>query len=219
MAKTIAFLNPKGGTGKTTLCTNVARGLQLRGANVIIIDTDGQTSACNWREEAGENSSYPEVCSLESTDFIKKISEIESERDYILIDGVAQDMLKTAAAIYAADLVLTVLSPSKYDVWGAGSMMDMIEQRQLITDGVPMNRVLINKAIAGTKQLRRLEEAISEQNVKTLKSKIISRQVYPSTADGTSVFEEHNKEAVDEIKSLIDEILMLLEAVELESPK
>jgi hypothetical protein len=44
----IAFLNQKGGVGKTTLATNVAGELVVRGNSVILIDCDRQASALDW---------------------------------------------------------------------------------------------------------------------------------------------------------------------------
>ena len=45
--KVITFLNEKGGVGKTTLATNLAVGLMLRGYRVLLIDSDAQGNATN----------------------------------------------------------------------------------------------------------------------------------------------------------------------------
>lgn len=45
---TIAVLNQKGGVGKTTLATHLARGIQLAGHSVLLVDSDPQGSARDW---------------------------------------------------------------------------------------------------------------------------------------------------------------------------
>ena len=44
----IAVLNQKGGSGKTTIATHLARALQLDGDGVLLIDSDPQGSARDW---------------------------------------------------------------------------------------------------------------------------------------------------------------------------
>lgn len=44
----IAVLNQKGGAGKTTIATHLARAYQLDGLNTILIDSDPQGSARDW---------------------------------------------------------------------------------------------------------------------------------------------------------------------------
>lgn len=49
MAITVAMVNQKGGTGKTTLATNLARALQRAGERVLLADSDPQGTARDWR--------------------------------------------------------------------------------------------------------------------------------------------------------------------------
>ncbi|BBT93257.1 hypothetical protein WP8W19C02_P30380 (plasmid) [Enterobacter cloacae] len=65
----IAVLNQKGGAGKTTIATHLARALQLDGADVLLVDSDPQGSApaigppsarinpCPWLASTGPPSS------------------------------------------------------------------------------------------------------------------------------------------------------------------
>jgi chromosome partitioning protein len=47
----VAFLNQKGGVGKTTLSLHVAGAWAARGKRVVVIDADPQSSALDWSEQ------------------------------------------------------------------------------------------------------------------------------------------------------------------------
>ena len=53
---TIAFLSQKGGAGKTTLATCVARELVLQGLDVVLVDADSQGSARDWRAATDQDT-------------------------------------------------------------------------------------------------------------------------------------------------------------------
>ena len=56
--RAILIANPKGGSGKTTLSTNIAGYLAARGQRVVMLDLDRQKSAEQWL--ASRPSSLPE---------------------------------------------------------------------------------------------------------------------------------------------------------------
>ena len=63
-ASVIAVLHSKGGTGKTTLSTQLARALQIErpGSRVLLIDTDvDQRSALDWRSRQDDEDAVGEM--------------------------------------------------------------------------------------------------------------------------------------------------------------
>ena len=47
----VAFLNHKGGVGKTTLALHVAGAWAAQGKRIVVVDTDWQGSALDWSEQ------------------------------------------------------------------------------------------------------------------------------------------------------------------------
>jgi chromosome partitioning protein len=52
--KAIAFVTQKGGSGKSTLCINLAVAAQAAGASVCILEMDRQATVSDWAESRGE---------------------------------------------------------------------------------------------------------------------------------------------------------------------
>jgi chromosome partitioning protein len=64
----VAVLGEKGGTGKTTLATNLAgmRAAEGQGRDVLLIDADRQGSASYWTEKrGGAHAHLPAVQSVQ----------------------------------------------------------------------------------------------------------------------------------------------------------
>jgi chromosome partitioning protein len=65
MPTVISVLGQKGGGGKSTLATNLARGLQRHGCDVLIADTDPQGTASEWATLHPEGSDLPPVIGVQ----------------------------------------------------------------------------------------------------------------------------------------------------------
>lgn len=203
--KIISILNPKGGSGKTTLATNLARGLHERGRRVLLVDSDPQGSARDWHA-ANEANPLP-LIALDRANNIKTLSSMGNDYDVVLIDGAAklEDML--AATIKIANHILIPVQPSPYDLWAASDLVDFIKVRQEIMDGKPTADFVVSRAIAGTKLGGDIRTALNEYGLGLCSTTITQRQVYPQTAsEGLTVFDSTNVDARQEMEALAAEI-------------
>lgn len=205
----ISVLNPKGGSGKTTLSTTLARSLHERGFSVLIVDSDPQGSARDWHA-AAENNPLPLVA-LDRANNMKSLISVQTSYDYVIIDGAAklEDMI--AAAIKAADFILIPVQPSPYDIWAASDLVDFIKVRQELTNGKPKSSFVITRTIKRTKLGREIGDALAEYGLPVFENTIMQRQVYPQTAaEGLTIFDSGNTEAIEEIKILTDELMKFI---------
>lgn len=205
--KTIAVLNQKGGSGKTTIATHLAKGLQLRGYSVLLVDSDKQGSARDWRA-VDENNSVP-VIGLDRPTLDKDLKGL-TDKDFIIIDGSPQATNLAISAIKASDLVLIPVQPSPYDVWATNDLVELVKQQIEMTDGQLQSAFIVSRVIQNTNIGKEISTVLMDYGIPVLHNKIMQRVVYPNSAAlGKTVFEleSENGSAYKEMNLLIDEIL------------
>lgn len=158
--KTVSVLNRKGGVGKTTIATNLARTLQLRGYEVILIDTDPQGSASDWCETAIENDNpSPPTFTVDRPTIHEQLPQLNGY-DVAIVDGVAKVSEMDVSSIKASDLVLIPVRPSAVDVWAVGEIVDLVQTRREVSDG-PEAALVPSQAIVGTNLAEAASEALT----------------------------------------------------------
>jgi len=204
--KVISVLNQKGGSGKTTIATHLARGLQIMGHDVVLVDSDPQGSARDW---AASNINCS-VCTIgiDRPTIHRDLQKI-IKKDFIIIDGAPQAQDLAVSAIVASDLILIPVQPSPYDVWAASDLVDLVKQRMEVTGGKLKAAFVISRAIKGTKIGSEVVSSLAQYELPILSSKITQRVIYPTSASsGKTAFDiEGNPEAVTECHQLIKEIV------------
>ena len=207
--KVISVLNFKGGVAKTTTAIHLARALQLRGYNVVLIDSDPQGSSRDW---GCVNADQPvEVIGIARPTFKRDLKNFES-KDFVIIDGAPQSEELAVAAITVANFVILPVQPSPYDVWAVSELVSLIKQRIEITDGKLKAAFLITRAIKGTKLGVEVREALSEFELPVFQTAITQRVIFPTSASlGSTVLDQDpNSESSKEINSFVDELLIAL---------
>lgn len=205
--KIIAFLNPKGGSGKTTATINVSTCLANSGKSVAVVDTDPQMSLTNWNK-AGKATF--DVFTAASEKDVYQVRKDLSEYDFVIIDGAGSLSVITSAAVMVSDLIIIPVTPSPLDFSAAGSVVTVLEAQAY---NRPVEaRFLITRKIEQAAMLSVLKDSIAETDIKLLKTAITQRQSYVrSVLDNESVFSTSDGAAKGEIQILTREIIGLLE--------
>lgn len=205
----IAVLNQKGGAGKTTIATHLARALQLGGAGVILVDSDPQGSARDWAAVRDEQPVT--VVGIDRPTIERDLRNI-AHKDFVVIDGAPQASDLAVSAIKAASFVLIPVQPSPYDIWATADLVDLVKQRIEVTDGKLRAAFVVSRAIKGTRIGAEIKEALTGYGLPILAARITQRVSYPGTAAlGTTVLDaEPDGEAAREVRALADEIKQIL---------
>ncbi|MCA9178401.1 MAG: AAA family ATPase [Planctomycetales bacterium] len=212
----LAFLNQKGGVGKTTLAVNVADAIARRGNRTLLIDADPQGSALEWaaaREANHDATDVPFPVVGLATDFIhKELPSLARGYDCVVIDGPPRVNKVSAAAIMASDLVLIPVQPSPYDVWATDDIIELIEQARTLRPEIDA-RFVVNRKIAKTALGQAINHALIDYPLPVFGSQICQRIAFADTATkGQSVLEAvPNEPAAAEILNLTNEIMELFD--------
>jgi len=203
----IAVLNLKGGAGKTTLTAHLARGLELTGHSVVILDADPQHSALNWHD-AGTGATT-EVIEGEqnSLDLRNQVNGLNSNFGVLMIDGAPHAAALTQVAIELADLVLIPVGPSPLDIWATHEVADMVKQERRRRRKLKAAFVLW-RVIPRTKIIDAAADALRQMKLPILRTQIHQRVSYATAMiEGRTVLDTARTSlAAAEIRALIKNI-------------
>ena len=123
--KVISVLNQKGGSGKTTIATHLARAIQLKGFSVLLVDSDPQGSSRDWAAVNPENP-VP-VVGIDRPTIERDLKRI-ADKDYVIIDGAPQAADLAISAIKASDIIIIPVQPSPYDIWATSDLVGVVSE-------------------------------------------------------------------------------------------
>lgn len=200
----ISVLGQKGGSGKTTISLNLARGLQLSGANVIVIDTDKQGSSRDWHS-TNEGSLFP-VIGMDRANTLDKDIKNLGNFDIAIIDGSPQLKDMAIACIKVSNVILIPIQPSQLDIWATSDLLELISERKQINADLKV-AFIVNRQISGSKAKKEIKEILAGTGYKFFDNSTNQRMDYINTiANGKTVFESSGK-AKEEMTLIVNELM------------
>ncbi len=148
----LALLNEKGGTGKTTLSTNIATALHRRGTRVVLVDADPQGTARDWRAASPEGADLPPVVALDRPQMLSSITTLAA--DVVIIDTPAKAEAMAAGVVRVAHAALIVIQPSGADVWASAATVKLIRAKRDV--GGTIDAAFVVNRASGATTLSRL---------------------------------------------------------------
>lgn len=182
--QTILVANPKGGSGKTTLATNVAAWIAGKRQPVAIADYDPQQSATQWL--ARRPGLFPAIGVWDADARRSSLGVPE----WLVVDspaGMHGDL--TRDLIRKADLLLIPVSPSMYDMAATARFVASIAEYKAIKQGTLPIGLVATRVDARTHSAAELDAFLGSAPY-PLVTHLRDTQVYVHCArDGTSVFD------------------------------
>ena len=204
--KIIALLNEKGGTGKSTIATNLATALHRRGKRVVLIDADPQGTARDWRFASPDGADLPPVVAIDRPQMLAN-SLGSLSADIAVIDSPAKAEGMAAAIVRVAHAALLVIQPSGADVWASAAAVKMIQARR-DAGGQIDAAFLVNRASGATKLSKLIKDgAWNEYGLEQLTASVGNRIAFAQAlTDGVSVYDLNDQSAQAEVTAVITEM-------------
>jgi chromosome partitioning protein len=203
----VALVGNKGGTGKTTLCVNLAAVLSGI-APTIILDADPQGSSLQWRALAETPGAVAVVNAVD--DVTTAVESSHREHAYIVIDcPPSVHAVQTAQVLAMCDVALIPVQPSPLDIWATVHIEDKVEEARQTNPGLRAVLV-INQLEPRTKLSQLMREALAELRLPVAETAIRRRVAYRSSVlDGRTVMDTGTRgsAAAEDIRQLIEEVL------------
>jgi chromosome partitioning protein len=201
----------KGGSGKTTVATNLTVMRALQGYKVLLVDADEQRSASSWtdqREANGFEASWSTI-QLGGENVGSQIQKMMKNYQDIIVDVGGRNTISQRSAIIVADIYLVPFLPRSLDIWTLGQVKSIIASANEINPNLK-SYALINRGDSIGPDNKDAIDIISDCPHLTCIPVIIGqRKAFANAAtDGLGVVELKTSD-----KKAIHEMMMLYEYI------
>lgn len=213
--KIIAIANQKGGCGKTTITMQLSGALSRDKFKILVVDADPQGTATRWAANADDSTPFiAHIAGLSAAGIKvhKEIKKYVGYYDFILIDcPPSVDSVTPHSALMVSDLVLIPMIPSPADLWAAVGIQQLIEQVQVINEGLQA-RIIPNMCQPNINLTQDVLEVLNNFGIEVFNTYLCLRTAYRQSAVlGKTVYDIKGADkAISEIESLKNEVLNLL---------
>jgi chromosome partitioning protein len=159
----LGVVNQKGGTGKSTVATNLAVCFAAEGREVLLIDADPQHTALDWRADRPDDHVQLQAIGLPVRNLHQELEPFRRKYEVIIIDGGGRITATARAAVMVADFIIVPILPSKPDILSTQDFFrEVINEVTAVKD--IQGAVLINQVQTGTLINREVREHLKELN-------------------------------------------------------
>ncbi len=124
-----AVISQKGGSGKTTISTNLAVEASLAGKKTMIVDTDPQGSSGTWSDI--RDKPFPEVITTQPSRLPREIGRAaQSGFEVIVLDTAGHTDMSMLTAAQLARLVIIPCRPQVFDLASIRMSLDVCRMAQ-----------------------------------------------------------------------------------------
>ena len=197
----IAFVNQKGGVGKSTLSTHCAVWLQEKGYKVALYDADTQLSSSSWLKKysdritidiinkASEDTPQPEQLVPE------QVVALSNDHDFVVCDGPGGLGEVTRTLLALSDLAIFPITPSYLDVQSVTTAVQALNYAKHVTKAEKTAFLVANKTRKRSNLTQELREIAPKLGIASAMTSIRDLDAFREAAQTKAVVSQLGKKA------------------------
>ena len=205
----------KGGSGKTTIATNLAVMRTRDSADVLLIDADDQETSFDFtvlRNERTDNRAGYTCIKLSGAALRTETLRLAEKYDDIVIDTGGRDTTSQRAALSVAGVLLVPFVPRSFDVWTLEKVAGVVAEIQTVNDKL-VAYAFLNRADARGKDNDEASTVIRETPALSfLDTPLGTRKAFANAGAlglGVAELNPHDPKATIEIQTLYQRLFNL----------
>jgi chromosome partitioning protein len=202
----------KGGSGKTTVATNLAVIRSGQGSDVLLIDADDQETATDFttlrNERRNDGAGYT---SIKLTGAAVRTETLRLKRKYqdIIVDTGGRDTTSQRAGLTVANVLLVPFVPRSFDVWTLEKVSELVEEMRTVNPALLAYTFLNRADPRGSDNADAMELLRKDDSLHFIDTPLGTRKAFSNAASlGMAVTE---LKPIDQKAN--DEIMLLYEYV------
>ena len=195
----------KGGSGKTTVATNLAVMCANAGRDVLLVDADDQETAADFtvlRNDTRPGGAGYTSIKLSGAAVRTETTRLHAKYEDIIIDTGGRDTTSQRAALSVADVLLVPFVPRSFDVWTLDKVAGLVSEMRAVNQDLRAY-VFLNRADPRGQDNNEAAELLRESDVLTfIETPLGTRKAFANAAAsgiGVTELKPADPKASDEI--------------------
>ena len=200
----------KGGSGKTTLATNLTVLRSKDGAKVLLVDADEQKSTSDWAAQRASTEVKTKWCTIQLSGktIYEQLEMLGPDYDDIIVDVGGRNTSSLISSLVIADVFLIPFRPRSLDIWTIGEVTNVISQIKAANPGLKSIAVINQADSRGSDNEDALEILRECKDLDCFSGFIGERKAFSNAAaSGLGVIElekQDTRKAVQELRELYE---------------
>lgn len=214
----IAFVNPKGGSGKTTLSMVLAEQYAKQGLSVALIDTDPNGFHKIWLEDRPDELGDPGFTIMfepEELNVIRTLEDAAERYDLVLVDTEGTSSKTVTRVISRTHLVVVPINPSTMDAKQASRAVRLIkDDAHMLGRDIEFRLIFSRTKNIKSRTHRNLVRDLESAGLPVLESQMTERAAFLEIFEYSATIQELIEDAksdLSEAQAALDELLQVNE--------